>query len=102
MARESQQVEVPDVTGQDEGAAVNAISDAHLSPRTRDKEVSSPDQDGTVLRQNPSAGRKVKRGSQVIVTIGRFNPDLNPGPGAGDETQTQPPADSGGTGTGGG
>jgi beta-lactam-binding protein with PASTA domain len=102
VAREPQQVEVPDVTGQDEGAAVNAISDAHLSARTRDKEVASPDQDGVVLRQNPSAGRKVKRGSQVIVTIGRFNPDLNPDPGAGDETQTQPPANPGGAGPGGG
>ena len=91
VAREPQQVEVPDVTGQDEGVAVNAVSDAHLSPRTRDKEVTDPAQDGVVLRQNPRAKRKVKRGSVVILTIGRLKTTTTPGPGQGDETQTTPP-----------
>ncbi|HEY3019953.1 MAG TPA: Stk1 family PASTA domain-containing Ser/Thr kinase [Solirubrobacteraceae bacterium] len=100
IAREPEQVEVPDVNDQDEGTAVNVISDAHLSPRTRDKDVTDPDQDGKVIRQNPSAGRKVKRGSMVILTIGRFSQPPDTGPGQGDEGQTTPtiPSDTGGTG----
>ena len=91
VARAKEQVDVPDVTGQPEGDAVNAISDAHLSPRTRDRTVADPTQVGTVVHQNPSGGHKVKRGSAVTLTIGRAPTTTTPGPGAGDETQTTPP-----------
>jgi serine/threonine-protein kinase len=94
VAREPQTVEVPDVTGQDEGAAVNDISDAGLSALTRDKAVDDPTQDGVVLRQSPSANKKVKRDSRVTLTIGRFNQSTTTTPGQGDETQTTPPAPS--------
>jgi serine/threonine-protein kinase len=101
VARQPQTVDVPDVTGQDEGAAVNQLSDAGLVARTRDKPVTDPTQNGIVLRQNPSAGRKAKRGSRVIITIGRFNQTTSTTPGQGDETQTTPPpapGNPGGTG----
>jgi serine/threonine-protein kinase len=94
VARQPQTVTVPDVTGQDEGVAVNAVSDAGLSALTRDKVVTDPTQDGKVLRQSPSAGRKVKRDSRVTLTIGRFNQSTTTTPGQGDETQTTPPPPS--------
>jgi eukaryotic-like serine/threonine-protein kinase len=99
VAREPQTVEVPDVTGQDEGTAVNAISDAGLSALTRDKQVTDPAQDGMVLRQSPSANKKVKRDSRVTLTIGRLNQQqTDTTPGGGDETQTTPPTSPGATG----
>jgi beta-lactam-binding protein with PASTA domain len=100
VARAPQDVDVPDVTDQTEGDAVNAISDAHLSPRTRDRAVTDPSLDGVVVHQNPSGGHKVKRGAAVTLTIGRLNPQTTTTPGGGDETQTTPPADAGGTGAG--
>jgi serine/threonine-protein kinase len=96
VAREPREVEVPDVSGQPEGQAVNALSDAGFSPRTVDQTVDTPDQDGIVLDQEPQGGRQAERGSRVTITVGRFNPDLNPDPGAGDEEQS-PPEDGGAT-----
>jgi serine/threonine-protein kinase len=98
VAREPQTVEVPDVTDQDEGTAVNKISDAGLSALTRDQDVDDPAQDGKVLRQSPSDGRKVKRDSKVTLTIGRFKQSTTTTPGQGDETQTEPPASPGAAG----
>src|SRR4051794_25789344 len=99
VARPQQDVDVPDVTGQSEGAAVNKISDAHLSPRTRDRTVPADSPEvGQVVHQNPSGGHKVKRGAAVTLTIGRAPSSSPPAPGGGDETQTTPPADSGGAG----
>jgi eukaryotic-like serine/threonine-protein kinase len=95
VARAPETVEVPDVTNLPEGDAVNAVSDAHLSPRTRDRTVTNPDQVGVVVHQNPSGNRKVKRGSAVTLTIGRAPTSTTPSPGAGDETQTTPPPGGG-------
>jgi hypothetical protein len=40
-----------------------------------------------VLKQAPAAG-KAKKGSRVTITVGRFDPNLNPDPGT--ETTTTP------------
>jgi serine/threonine-protein kinase len=81
-------VKVPDVVGKTESDAVNAISDAGLSPTTTSKDVTTPDQDGIVLSQKPGAGGKAKKGDRVVIVVGRFNPALNPDPGAGNGTPT--------------
>jgi serine/threonine-protein kinase len=90
VAREPVNVDVPDVTGKPEGEAVNAISDAGFSPRTVDKTVTDQTQDGTVLSQKPSGGKKAKKGDRVTLTIGRFQTNTSTTPGGGDETQTVP------------
>ena len=91
VAREPQDVPVPDVVGNDEGEAVNTLSDAGFSPRTVDKAVTDPSQDGVVLKQSPSGGKKAKKGDGVTLTIGRFDTTTSTTPGGGDETQTTPP-----------
>jgi beta-lactam-binding protein with PASTA domain len=52
----------------------------------KDTPVDSPDTDGIVQAQSPDAGTSVDRGSPVTITVGTFDPDLNPDP-----TTTTPP-----------
>jgi len=48
-------------------------------------------QDGKVLKQSPTpGGGKVDRGSTVTITVGRFDPELNPEPGTPTTTTTTP------------
>ena len=51
----------------------------------QDEPVDRPSYDGKVLAQSPAAGREVERGSRVTITVGRFDPDLNPDPDPGEE-----------------
>jgi serine/threonine-protein kinase len=92
VAKESAQTPVPDVTGEDSSAAIRTLSSQgfEVDPQTRD--VDSPDGDGVVLEQSPSAGTKAKKGSKVTIVVGKFNPDLNPegGTTTGDGTGTTP------------
>ena len=74
-------VKVPNVIGMDEGAAVNAIVAAGLTPQTVTADVQKLGQNGKVVKQKPGGGR-AKKGSTVVLTVGRFNPQLNPDPGA--------------------
>ena len=49
--------------------------------RRRDQAVDTADDDGVVLDQNPPSGEKRDKGSQVILTVGRFKPpNLDPDP----------------------
>jgi beta-lactam-binding protein with PASTA domain len=88
VAREPQQSEVPDVTDQPEGNAVNTLRDAGFDVVVKDKTTDTIDEDGIVLSQSPTGGRQAKKGAKVTLTVGRFNPDLNPEPGSGDEQQS--------------
>ncbi len=80
VAKESSQVEIPDVTGEDVATAVNELSKAGFTIDQQSREVNSPEGDGVVVEQKP-AGGKAKRGSSVTIVVGKFNPDLNPGDG---------------------
>jgi eukaryotic-like serine/threonine-protein kinase len=95
VASEPERVDVPDVIGQGEREAVNAITDAGLTARVRTEEVAPDDPSiGQVVRTNPSAGREVDRGSTVSVTVAEAaQPD--PEPGGGDEGQSPPAPDGG-------
>jgi len=61
------QATVPDVTGQDAASARAALRAAGLVPA--EFPVPSPETKGTVTGQNPTAGKKVSRGSKVRINV---------------------------------
>ena len=74
VARQPQQVSVPNTVGQTQSSAESTLSDAGLSPVVgRTQPVTNQSDDGKVVAQQPSGG-KVKRGSRVTLTVGRFTP----------------------------
>ncbi|MBI5105554.1 MAG: Stk1 family PASTA domain-containing Ser/Thr kinase [Solirubrobacterales bacterium] len=97
VAKEPADVAVPDVVGKDQADATDQLSGDGFRVSTEEQEVTTPDDDGKVLKQDPSGGR-AKKGSRVTITVGRFNPDLNPDPGAG-QTTTTPGGTGGADGT---
>jgi eukaryotic-like serine/threonine-protein kinase len=92
VAKQPEQVDVPDVTGLDESDATDQLSGAGFRVRLERQPVDSPDDDGIVLDQSPGPGN-ADRGSRVTITVGRFEPALNPEPDTGgtdDGTVTTP------------
>ena len=81
VAKAPSQVAVPDVTGEDQAAAIAALSGQGFVIDQQSKDVPTPDGDGVVLQQSPTGGKKAKKGSKVTIVVGKFNPDLNPGDG---------------------
>jgi beta-lactam-binding protein with PASTA domain len=90
VAKAPSQVAVPDVTGEDSPAAISTLSSQGFVIDQQSRDVSTPDGDGVVIEQSPTAGKKVKKGSKVTIVVGKFNPDLNPegGTTTGDTTGT--------------
>jgi serine/threonine-protein kinase len=83
VAKQPTEVVVPDVEGQTRRAATAALEEAGLTARARERAVETPDEDDTVVEQNPPAGERRKRGATVFITIGTFevpNPDATPTP----------------------
>ena len=95
VAEEPEEVEVPEVVGLDESQAAERLSGAGLEVNVREEPVERPSDDGRVLDQSPAPGRQVEAGARVTITVGRFDPDLDPDPG---DTTEDPPAgdDTGG------
>jgi beta-lactam-binding protein with PASTA domain len=91
VAKEPSQVDVPDVTGDSESDATDELSGAGFRVRIESEPVDTPDQDGIVQDQSPKKGQ-AKKGSPVTLTVGRFNPNLNPEPDTTGDT-----GDTGGT-----
>jgi beta-lactam-binding protein with PASTA domain/tRNA A-37 threonylcarbamoyl transferase component Bud32 len=91
VAKEPSQVAVPDVTGEEQAAAIRRLSADGFEIDQQSRDVSTPDGDGVVIEQAPGGGEKAKKGSPVTIVVGKFNPDLNP---EGNTTTTAP----GGTG----
>jgi eukaryotic-like serine/threonine-protein kinase len=77
VAKEPSQVDVPDVTGEDQAVAVRRLSAAGFEIDQQSRDVNSPEGDGVVIEQDPPSG-KAKKGSAVTIVVGKFNPDLNP------------------------
>jgi eukaryotic-like serine/threonine-protein kinase len=77
VAKEPSQIDVPDVTGEDQGDAISRLSSAGFEIRRQEKDVDSPEGDGVVIQQDPPGG-KAKKGSTVTIVVGKFNPNLNP------------------------
>jgi eukaryotic-like serine/threonine-protein kinase len=64
-------VDVPDVTGLDEGSARSELEGAGFEVRVVDQETTDPTEDGVVLTQEPAGGTAAS-GSVVTLTVGRL------------------------------
>jgi beta-lactam-binding protein with PASTA domain len=91
VAVEPKKVAVPDVVGRSQNFATKTLSGAGFELVVEETTVDSPDQDGIVQKQSPApGGDKVDRGSSVTITVGRFDPALNPEPGTPTTTTPTP------------
>jgi serine/threonine-protein kinase len=84
VAKQPQDVEVTDVTGETQSVAVQRLSKDGFEIDIQEQPVDSQEGDGVVIEQDP-AGGKAKRGSTVTLVVGKFDPAAQPG-------QTTPPA----------
>jgi serine/threonine-protein kinase len=85
VAKAPTRVEVPDVKGQDQGAASSALSAEGLTVVTETQETSNEAEDGVVLDQSPESGTRVRKGSRVTIVVGQFTPSPDPPtPGSGE------------------
>jgi len=74
VARQPQQVTVPNTVGQSESSALSALADAGLTPIVgATQPVTDQARDGKVVAQEPGGG-KAKRGARVTITVGKFTP----------------------------
>jgi len=72
VAREPEQVSVPNVEGLSRQDALAALRDAGLSPTVRERATQNEAEDGIVLEQRPGGGLTVDAGDSVIVFVGAF------------------------------
>jgi serine/threonine-protein kinase len=82
VAKAPPDVDVPDVVGNPQDQATQALKAAGFKVRVVKRDVATPDQDGVVQDQSPGANQKLQKGKRVTITVGRFNPPLNPEGGA--------------------
>jgi beta-lactam-binding protein with PASTA domain/tRNA A-37 threonylcarbamoyl transferase component Bud32 len=75
---------VPDETGKSDTQAVSDLENAGFKVKITRQDTQNLQEDGTVLSQTPNSGR-AKKGSEVAIVVGRFNPNLQ-----GDGTPTTP------------
>lgn len=64
-------VTVPNVVGQDEQTAQTRLQRAGFAAIVEDMPTSDPAQDGKVVDEQPAAGTKAPKGSQIIIYVGR-------------------------------
>ena len=82
---------MPDVVGRSQNAATKTLSGAGFEVVAEDVDGrQTPDQDGRVSQQSPASGGKVDRGSTVTISVGQFEPALDPEPGTPTTTTTTP------------
>jgi serine/threonine-protein kinase len=86
------EIEVPDVAGQEEADAEQALEDAGFDVRVVDEPVDTPDQDGIVTAQDPGAGETAAPGSRVTIAVGRFELPDDPEPDPTETATPEPPA----------
>ena len=91
VAIEPKRITVPDVVGRSQDYATNQLSGRGFEITVEEVAVDSPDKDDVVQKQSPGPDDdKVERGATVTITVGRFDPALNPEPGP--QTPTTPGA----------
>jgi beta-lactam-binding protein with PASTA domain len=78
VAKAPADVPVPGVIDATEDEATQALEDAGFEVEVEDEPVETPDEDGIVLEQDPSADTPRPRGSTVTITVGRFEPATEP------------------------
>jgi serine/threonine-protein kinase len=82
VAKAPAEVPVPGVVDATEEDATKTLEDAGFEVKTEETSVETPDEDGIVVDQDPSPDTPRPKGSTVTITVGRFEPDLNPEPTA--------------------
>ena len=82
VAKEPAEVPVPGVIDAAEAEAVKALEDAGFDVNVEDAPAATPDEDGIVLDQDPDPDTPRPKGSEVTITVGRFEPDVVPEPTA--------------------
>jgi serine/threonine-protein kinase len=90
VAVEPDEAQVPDVVGLDANDALDALQEAGFRVSQEREEVDTPDDDDLVLAQDPSSGGNLAKGETVTITVGRFNPALDPDPQPTAEPTTTP------------
>ncbi len=89
VAAEPRQVTVPSVVGRSQNSATKTLSGRGFEVAVEEVTVDTPEEDGLVSAQAPEGDAKVDRGATVTITVGRFDPELNPDPAV---TTTTPAA----------
>ncbi|HEV2774198.1 MAG TPA: PASTA domain-containing protein, partial [Solirubrobacteraceae bacterium] len=91
VAVEPKQISVPDVVGRSQNSATQTLSRRGFEVVVEDVDVDSPDEDNRVQEQSPTPeGGRVDRGSTITITVGRFEPALDPEPDPRPTTPTPP------------
>jgi eukaryotic-like serine/threonine-protein kinase len=85
VARAPAEVPVPGVIDETEEDATQALEDAGFEVNVEEGEAATPDEDGLVLEQDPEPETPRPRGSEVTITVGRFEPEAVPEPTASPE-----------------
>jgi eukaryotic-like serine/threonine-protein kinase len=79
------EVPVPGVIDETEDDAVRALEDAGFEVDVEEAPAETPDEDGIVLEQDPDPDTPRAPGSEVTITVGRFEPEAVPEPTASPE-----------------
>ena len=69
-----QTVDVPNVVGQTQAQASQALQQAGFQVFVSQQSTNNPTENGRVLAQNPSGGAKQTKGGGVTLTVGKFPP----------------------------
>jgi beta-lactam-binding protein with PASTA domain/predicted Ser/Thr protein kinase len=77
VAKAPSTVAVPDITGETQDVATQRLSKEGFAIKVKQKAVNSPEGDGVVITESPSGGN-AKKGSTVTITVGKYDPSLNP------------------------
>ena len=98
VAKRPPRVQVPSVGGSSLADATSTLRAAGLRVTSTEQPVTDPDQDGTVIGQDPAAGTEVRRDSRVSLVVGILQAadngqtpnDGGPGQGVGPEGEGPP------------
>jgi serine/threonine-protein kinase len=72
VAKAPPTVAVPNVTGQRRGAAEATLGASGFPATVQPQDVTTKNQGGVVLSQNPAAGTMVKKGTAVTIVVGHY------------------------------
>jgi hypothetical protein len=78
-------IEIPDLTGEDEGEAKEALERLGFEVGEVTKEASDEVEDGKVIRTDPRAGERLERGETVDIVVSSGKPDKKRGNGRGND-----------------
>jgi beta-lactam-binding protein with PASTA domain/predicted Ser/Thr protein kinase len=82
VAKAPADVPVPGVIDATEDDAVQTLEDAGFEVNVEEGTAETPEEDGIVLEQDPDPDTPRPKGSEVTITVGRFEPEAVPEPTA--------------------